>query len=107
MRARPLVRRFHDSSILETRIARYVLFEADQDDFGLSTYTHGWSPGARAAGRVHQKLAESLQSVGELAKDTRREPGEREHLPAVRVARKLERYTLFLRNCQALWDMSK
>ncbi len=67
-----------------------LLLELQQDDLRVGSHAHGRAPGSGAAGSVDLQGAEAMQSIGELAEDAAREPGEGEELPAVGVAGELQ-----------------
>src|SRR5271167_879251 len=67
--------------------ARSCLLKTNQHNLRLRTHSHRRSPGARAAGPIHDEFAKFLQAVVVGAKDPRREPGKRKHLPTVGIPR--------------------
>src|SRR5579862_3875269 len=67
------------------------LRELDQDNLRLCAKTERRTPRARAPRRINQQISEPIESVDIPTVDTRRDPRERKHLSAVRVAGKLQR----------------
>ena len=67
--------------------------EGDEDDLGVGSHAHRWSPRACSTRGQYLELAKTLQPIGEFAVDPPRDERKGKNLPAVCVAGKLKAYT--------------
>ena len=81
------------------------LLKGEQDDLGMGSYAHGRSPRAGTARRIDLQLSKALQTIGEFAKSTSRDPTEWKDLAAVRVPAELQAYARFLCNGKTVGDV--
>ena len=65
-------------------------FKSNQNNFGIRSDAHGWSPRPRPISRINLQGAQAAQAVSKLSVNSFYEQIKRKELPAMRMPRKLQ-----------------